>query len=51
VTFPTSGILEIVAKPKDAAAPTIEINSPGDGVRYARGEPVVGVASPPLLGP
>lgn len=45
VTFPTSGILEIVAKPKDAAAPTIEINSPGDGVRYARGEPVVAIYS------
>jgi len=41
VTFPTSDGLTIVLRPKDTDAPTAEILSPGDGVRYARREPVI----------
>jgi hypothetical protein len=41
VTLPTRSLLTIVARPRDSAAPAIEILSPGDGVRYARGEAVV----------
>jgi hypothetical protein len=41
VTLPTRGLLTIVARPKDTAAPAIEIVSPHDGARYARGEAVV----------
>jgi uncharacterized membrane protein YgcG len=41
VTLPTRNLLTIVARPKDTAAPAIEILSPRDGVRYARGEAVV----------
>ena len=40
VTLPTRGLLTIVARPRDAAAPAIEIGSPADGARYARGESV-----------
>jgi hypothetical protein len=41
VTLPTRNLLTIVARPKDTAAPAIEILSPRDGARYARGEAVV----------
>ncbi len=41
VTFPTSTGLTIVAKPRDDKPPVIEILSPGDGVNYARLEPVL----------
>jgi hypothetical protein len=41
VTLPTRGLLTIVARPKDTAAPAIEILSPRDGARYGRGEAVV----------
>ncbi len=41
VTFPTSTGLTIIAKPRDDKPPVIEILSPGDGVAYARLEPVV----------
>jgi hypothetical protein len=41
VTLPTRGLLTIVARPRDTAAPAIEIRSPGDGKRYERGEAVV----------
>jgi hypothetical protein len=40
VTLPTSNLLTIVARPRDAAPPAIEILSPGDGVRYMRGQAV-----------
>jgi hypothetical protein len=41
VTLPTRGLLTIVARPRDTAAPAIEIRSPRDGKRYERGEAVV----------
>ncbi|MDX6719596.1 MAG: hypothetical protein QOJ63_1850 [Solirubrobacteraceae bacterium] len=41
VTLPTLNLPSIVARPKDATAPEIEILSPSDGARYARGEAVV----------
>jgi hypothetical protein len=41
VTVATRGLLTIVARPRDSAPPAIEILSPRDGMRYARGEPVV----------
>ncbi|MGH2942784.1 MAG: Ig-like domain-containing protein, partial [Solirubrobacteraceae bacterium] len=37
VTLPTRGLLRIVARPRDSAAPAIEVLSPADGTRYARG--------------
>jgi hypothetical protein len=40
VTLPTRSVLTIAARPRDTAAPAIEILSPGDGARYARGEAV-----------
>lgn len=40
VTLPMRNLLTIVARPKDTAAPAIEIRSPGDGARYQRGEAV-----------
>src|SRR4051794_40969362 len=45
VTLPTRRLLTIVARPKDTAAPAIEILSPRDGARYARGEAVVSTYS------
>jgi hypothetical protein len=41
VTLPTPGLLTIVARPRDTAAPAVEIRSPGDGERYGLGEAVV----------
>jgi hypothetical protein len=41
VTLPTSGLLTIVARPRDAAPPSVEIRSPADGRRYGLGEGVV----------
>lgn len=41
VTLPTRNLLTIVARPRDTAAPAIEILSPRDGVRYSRGDAVV----------
>ncbi|MEA2187205.1 MAG: hypothetical protein QOK16_2216 [Solirubrobacteraceae bacterium] len=41
VTLPTSSLLTIVARPRDAAPPAIEVVSPGDGAHYAQGEEVV----------
>jgi hypothetical protein len=41
VTLPTRSLLTIVARPRDTAAPAIEIRSPVDGKRYGRGEAVV----------
>jgi hypothetical protein len=41
VTIPTRAVLTIVARPRDTVAPGIEILSPRDGARYARGEAVV----------
>jgi len=41
VTLPTRNVLTIVARPKDTAAPAIEIRSPADGARYTRGERIV----------
>jgi hypothetical protein len=41
VTLPTSGLLTIVARPRDTVAPSVEIRSPGDGKRYGLGEAVV----------
>jgi hypothetical protein len=41
VTLPTPGLLTIVARPRDTAAPAVEIRSPGDGKRYGLGEAVV----------
>jgi hypothetical protein len=40
VALPTSNLLKIAARPRDAAPPAIEILSPGDGVRYMRGQVV-----------
>ena len=41
VTLPTRRLLTIVARPRDTAPPEVEIVSPADGARYARGEAVV----------
>ncbi|HEX8157043.1 MAG TPA: hypothetical protein VF526_06610 [Solirubrobacteraceae bacterium] len=41
VTLPIVELPSIVARPRDTTPPAIEIVSPGDGVRYARGEAVV----------
>jgi hypothetical protein len=41
ITLPTRSLLTIVARPRDTSAPAIEILSPGDGIRYARGEALV----------
>ena len=41
VTLPTRDLLTIVARPRDTAAPAVEIRSPEDGKRYRRGETVV----------
>jgi hypothetical protein len=41
VTLPTRNVLTIVARPRDTVAPAIEIRTPADGARYARGEAVV----------
>ncbi|MDX6720640.1 MAG: hypothetical protein QOJ63_2894, partial [Solirubrobacteraceae bacterium] len=40
ITLPTRSLLTIVARPRDTAAPTIEVLAPADGARYARGEAV-----------
>ena len=46
VTVPSSTeLVTITAQPRDSAAPVIDIVSPGDGVRYERGEPVVAIYS------
>jgi hypothetical protein len=45
VTLPTSGLLTIVARPKDTAAPVIEILAPRDGAAYTRGEAVTATYS------
>lgn len=46
LTVPTSrALLTIVPRLRDAAPPAIEIVSPGDGVRYQRGESVVAIYS------
>jgi hypothetical protein len=45
VTLPTRRLLTIVARPKDTAAPAIEILAPRDGARYAVGEAVVAAYS------
>jgi hypothetical protein len=45
LTLPTRRLLTIVARPRDSAAPAIEILSPRDGTRYARGEAVVAAYS------
>lgn len=41
VTVPTRGLLTISARPRDTAAPAVEIHSPGDGHRYGLGEALV----------
>jgi len=41
VTIPTSDGLTIKPRLKDTAAPTIDILSPGDGIRYEKGESVI----------
>lgn len=43
VTFPAPGGVQITVTPRDSRAPTIELLSPGDGVRYGRGEEVVAI--------
>ena len=46
ITVPTSkSALTITPRPRDLAAPAIEIVSPGDGLRYERGEPVLAIYS------
>jgi hypothetical protein len=45
ITLPTSTLLTIVARPRDSAAPAIEILSPADGARYARGAAVAATYS------
>jgi hypothetical protein len=41
LTLPTRNVLTIVARPRDMAAPAIEIRAPADGARYPRGAEVV----------
>src|SRR3954470_18518737 len=41
VRIPERGLLEIVARPRDTAAPAVEIRAPGDGEHYGLGEAVV----------
>ncbi|MGH2944416.1 MAG: hypothetical protein ACRDLN_16770, partial [Solirubrobacteraceae bacterium] len=41
ITLPTSTVLTIVARPRDSAAPAIELLSPADGARFERGAAVV----------
>ncbi|HEX8156930.1 MAG TPA: hypothetical protein VF526_06045, partial [Solirubrobacteraceae bacterium] len=41
LTVPTRNLLSITARPRDSAAPAIEVISPRDGARYARGEEVL----------
>ncbi|MEA2184526.1 MAG: serralysin, partial [Solirubrobacteraceae bacterium] len=45
VTVPTRRLLTIAARPRDTAAPAIEIVAPRDGARYAVGEAVVAAYS------
>ncbi len=43
VTIPTPSGLTITARPKDTAAPSIDITSPGDGLRYEVGEALLAI--------
>ncbi|MGH2941492.1 MAG: hypothetical protein ACRDLN_01765, partial [Solirubrobacteraceae bacterium] len=41
VMVPTRGLLKILARPRDTAAPAVQIRAPADGRRYGLGEAVV----------